>query len=164
MIAIGGQRYAGNVEIRGFDESIPMALMQARESVMRRFRPILDEHNISEQQWRVLRALNDCDAPLSAGELADRTFLLGPSLSRMLVSLEEKQLIRRATASDGRTSEIRIAPGGRKLVATVGPVSEAAYADIEQRMGAQELSDLLFLLARLTKLDESGEPGRDPSA
>lgn len=164
MNAVGGQRYAGIVEIRGFDESIPMALMQAREAVMRRFRPILDEHNISEQQWRVLRALNDCDTPLSAGELADRTFLLGPSLSRMLVSLEEKQLILRATAPDGRTSEIRIAPGGRSLVATVGPVSEAAYADIEQRMGAQELNDLLFLLARLTKLDEPDEPDHNSSS
>lgn len=132
-----------------------MALMRAREAVMRYFRPILAEHNLTEQQWRVLRALNDSDVPLSAGALADHTYLLRPSLSRMLVSLEERELIKRATASDGRTSEIRIAPGGRKLVAEIGPLSEAAYADIEQRMGSQELNDLLFLLDRLVKLDDS---------
>ncbi len=122
---------------------------------MRRFRPILDQHNITEQQWRVLRALNDCETALSAGELADRTYLLAPSLSRMLVSLEERKLILRRTAVDGRTSQIEIAAGGRKLVAKVGPVSEAAYADIEQRMGLQELDELLRLLARLAQIDES---------
>lgn len=122
---------------------------------MRRFRPILEEHDISEQQWRVLRALRDADGPLSAGELAETTYLLGPSLSRMLASLDGKNLISRATASDGRTSEIRIAPGGTKLVEAVGPRSEAVYADIEQRMGAQELADLLFLLDRLAKFDET---------
>jgi len=129
--------------------------MRAREATMRRFRPILEEHDISEQQWRVLRALRDADGPLSAGELAETTYLLGPSLSRMLASLDGKNLISRATASDGRTSEIRIAPGGTKLVEAVGPRSEAVYADIEQRMGAQELADLLFLLDRLAKFDET---------
>lgn len=132
-----------------------MSLMRAREATMRRFRPILEEHDISEQQWRVLRALRDADGPLSAGELAETTYLLGPSLSRMLASLDGKNLISRATASDGRTSEIRIAPGGTKLVEAVGPRSEAVYADIEQRMGAQELADLLFLLDRLAKFDET---------
>jgi len=121
---------------------------------MRRFRPILEEHDISEQQWRVLRALSDADGPVSAGELAENTYLLGPSLSRMLVSLEGKALISRATASDGRTSEITISATGTKLVDAVGPLSEAVYSDIEQRMGSQELSDLLFLLGRLAKLDE----------
>lgn len=134
-----------------------MSLMRARESVMRRFRPILDRHNISEQQWRVLRALDDSDEALSAGELAERTYLLGPSLSRMLVTLDERELIHRATAADGRSAEIAIAPGGRDLVAEVGPVSEAAYSEIEHRMGASELDELLRLLARLTEIDESDE-------
>lgn len=141
------------MELRSFDQSLPMSLLRARESVMLRFRPILAEHNISEQQWRVLRALSNTDVPLSAGTLAERTSLLGPSLSRMLVSLEERKLIRRSTASDGRTSEIEISPDGKILVATVGPVSEAAYSSIEAQLGPHELAELLRLLERLTRID-----------
>ena len=80
------------VGIRGFDRSLPMALMRAREAVMRHFRPSLAEHDLTEQQWRVLRALEDADTALSVGELAERTYLLGPSLSRMLALLDDREI------------------------------------------------------------------------
>ena len=38
--------------------SLPMALLRARETVMARFRPMLAENDINEQQWRVLRVLD----------------------------------------------------------------------------------------------------------
>jgi len=37
--------------------SLTLALMQARESAMDFFRPHLNRHNITEQQWRVIRIL-----------------------------------------------------------------------------------------------------------
>lgn len=135
--------------LRGFDESLPMALMRARESVMRHFRPILAEHDVSEQQWRVLRALHDAEHPLSVGDLAARTHLLGPSLSRMLVALEERRLILRRAADDARRSEILIAPAGRRVVATVAPQSEAAYSTIEAQLDPGELTELYRLLAKV---------------
>ena len=127
-----------------------MALMRAREAVMRHFRPILIEHDVTEQQWRVLRALHDADEPLSVGELADRTYLLGPSLSRMLVALEGRSLISRRAADDARRSEIVIAPGGRDVVAAVAPQSEAAYSAIDEQLDPGELDQLYHLLAKVT--------------
>ncbi len=136
--------------LRSFDESLPMALLRAREAVMRHFRPILAEHELTEQQWRVLRALHDADEPLSVGELADRTYLLGPSLSRMLVALETRSLILRRAADDARRSEIVIAPGGRDVVAVVAPQSEAAYTAIDEQLDPGELDHLYELLAKIT--------------
>ena len=81
-------RTAEAVELRPFEASLPMALLQAREAAMRLFRPLLAEHDLTEQQWRVLRALRAADDPVDAGELAERTFLLAPSLSRMLSNME----------------------------------------------------------------------------
>ncbi len=127
-----------------------MALLRAREAVMRQFRPILTEHDVTEQQWRVLRALHDADEPLSVGELADRTYLLGPSLSRMLVALEARSLILRRAADDARRSEIVIAPGGRDVVAAVAPQSEAAYTAIDEQLDPGELDHLYELLAKIT--------------
>jgi len=130
-----------------------MALMRAPEAVMAHFRPILAEHDLTEQQWRVLRALIAADQPRSVGALADDTFLLGPSLSRMLVTLDDRGLIeRRAATGDARRAEIDITPAGRALVALISPRSEAVYAHIESEVGASDLGRLPDLLARIADI------------
>lgn len=146
--------------LRGFDRSLPMALLRARESVMRSFRPLLADRDLTEQQWRVLRALDDADGPMSVGGLAERTYLLGPSLSRMLAALDERGLIERRPAADARRTEIEITGVGRALVAEIAPHSEAAYADIERRFDAGELDALHRLLGRLA--DGASPEGRHP--
>jgi homoprotocatechuate degradation regulator HpaR len=150
------------VEIRDFDRSLPMALLRARESVMRRFRPVLAAHDLTEQQWRVLRALADADAARSVGQLAEDTCLLGPSLSRMLASLEGRGLVRRGVhAEDARRSDVEISSRGRQLVATVGPRSEAQYRRIEACFEPGELDQLHRLLDRLSELSpSSADPSR----
>ena len=141
-------------ELRAFERSLPMALMRAREAVMLRFRPILAAHGITEQQWRVLRALDDRDATVSIGELADITFLLGPSLSRMLASLEQRELIERRTdADDARRTGISISAQGRALVEAIAPESEAAYGRIETQISADDLARLYELLGRVAAID-----------
>ncbi|MGK0276133.1 MAG: homoprotocatechuate degradation regulator HpaR [Ilumatobacter sp.] len=142
------------IALRAFEDSLPMALMRARESVMRYFRPVLSEHDLTEQQWRVLRALRDADAPMSVGELAERTFLLGPSLSRMLASMDERDLIERATAADARRAEINISARGRQLVSEIAPSSEHAYGQIDALLDPGELDVLYSLLAKLSTDDQ----------
>lgn len=152
----GGVAPAG---LRSFDESLPMALMRAREAVMQRFRPVLVEHQLTEQQWRVLRALADTDAPLTAGELAERTFLLGPSLSRMLVALTGRGLVERTIDdNDARRAVLRITQTGSRLVTTIAPRSEMVYDEITNQIGSAELDQLYSLLRRTAALTE-----REPS-
>src|SRR5215472_5009922 len=86
--------------MRPFSESLPMALLRAREAVMRLFRPGLRQRRVTEQQWRILRALAHA-GPLEISELAETTCLLAPSLSRILPELERRSLIsRRQVDSD----------------------------------------------------------------
>ena len=40
-----------------FSRSLPMQLLRAREAVMQRFRPHLRGHDMTDQQWRVVRVL-----------------------------------------------------------------------------------------------------------
>jgi len=82
------------VPMREFSRSLPMSLLRAREAVMRHFRPSLRNHGLTEQQWRILRALASIDA-IEVTELAHVAFLLGPSLSRILRDLEARHLIER---------------------------------------------------------------------
>lgn len=144
--------------MRPFEQSLPMALLRAREAAMRRFRPLLTEHDLTEQQWRVLRALTANVEPVEPTVLAEQTFLLAPSLSRILSNLERRALIVRSVAAhDHRRSLIELSPSGRMLVRTVAPSSEAAYRRIEQRFGADRLRRLLDELHDLADLD-LGEP------
>lgn len=140
---------ARQVPMRDFSRSLPMSLLRAREAVMRQFRPKLREHGLTEQQWRILRALAAIDAA-EVTELARTAFLLGPSLSRILRDLEARHLIeRRIARSDQRRSMVSISREGVKLMAAVAPSSEAIYAEITRRFGARRLAELQDMLGDL---------------
>jgi homoprotocatechuate degradation regulator HpaR len=140
---------ARQVPMRDFSRSLPMSLLRAREAVMRQFRPKLREHGLTEQQWRILRALAAIDAA-EVTELARTAFLLGPSLSRILRDLEARRLIeRRIARSDQRRSMVSISREGVKLMAAVAPSSEAIYAEITRRFGARRLAELQDMLGDL---------------
>ncbi len=139
-------------DLRGFDQSLPMALLRARESLMRRFRPMLASHELTEQQWRVIRALAGAELPLDVGEIADATFLLGPSLSRILANLESRKLVtREPDQRDQRRSSVALAPAGAELFAKVAPESEEIYRLVEKSFGDGRMTELLSLLNELEK-------------
>lgn len=135
--------------MREFSRSLPMALLRARESVMRHFRPSLRAHDLTEQQWRILRALTGIDE-IEATDLARTAFLLGPSLSRILRDLETRRLIERRTPKDDlRRNIVSITPKGLRLIEAVAPTSEAIYAEFTRRYGAAKLAELHVMLRRL---------------
>jgi homoprotocatechuate degradation regulator HpaR len=135
--------------MREFSRSLPMSLLRAREAVMRHFRTSLRDHGLTEQQWRILRALASIEA-IEVTELARLAFLLGPSLSRILRDLEARHLIERRTAkADLRRGVVSISERGLKLIEAVAPSSEAIYAAITKRYGARKLGELQDMLHAL---------------
>jgi homoprotocatechuate degradation regulator HpaR len=145
--------------MRDFSRSLPMALLRAREAVMRQFRPSLRQHDITEQQWRILRALAAIEA-IEVTELARTAFLLGPSLSRILRDLDARGLIERKTAkADLRRGVVSISEKGLKLMEVVAPSSEAIYAAITRRYGASKLAELQDMLRTLETSLEDLHPG-----
>jgi homoprotocatechuate degradation regulator HpaR len=154
---------ARRLPIRQFSRSLPMSLLRAREAVMRQFRPALRRHDLTEQQWRILRALTAVEA-IEVTELARVAFLLGPSLSRILRDLEARRLIeRKAANADLRRAMVSISPKGLRLIEAVAPGSEAIYAEITRRYGARKLAELQAMLHALEEslagLDGDREAG-----
>ena len=124
-----------------------MELLKAREAAMSRFRPMLRQHGLTEQQWRVIRALAAYQK-IDASELAKRSFLLSPSLTRILQFLERAKLIKRSSdANDQRRSVFALTAKGRRIYDEVGPDSELLYVAIENQFGADKLETLYTLLA-----------------
>jgi homoprotocatechuate degradation regulator HpaR len=137
------------IPMRDFSRSLPMSLLRAREAVMKQFRPSLRRHGLTEQQWRILRALTSVDS-IEVTELARVAFLLGPSLSRILRDLEARQLIERRTVkADLRRGVVSISQKGLRLIELVAPTSEAIYEAITRRYGAQKLAELQTMLGAL---------------
>lgn len=135
-----------------------MLLLRAREAVMVRFRAMLREQGLTEQQWRVLRALATRDS-FEIPELTSATFLLAPSLSRILADLEDSSLIAVDTQKgDQRRKVVRLAERGRRQIEDIAPLSEAIYADITARIGAARLSELQNLLREAEDALRATEP------
>lgn len=138
-----------SLPMRAFSESLPMALLRTREAVMCLFRPGLRSLGVTEQQWRILRALAHA-GPMEITELAEATFLLAPSLSRILPDMEKRQLVaRKQVDSDLRRSVVSLQPKGVRLIATHAPDSERMYAQIAERFGEERVTQLFTLLHEL---------------
>jgi homoprotocatechuate degradation regulator HpaR len=148
MADAGGRRSAA--AMRPFDQSLPMALLRAREAVMRGFRRLLRAYDLNEQEWRIMRALMEADQ-LEIGELAERVFILKPSASRTVKNLQEREIVSRTrVTSDQRRALIALTPQGRALFDRLAPQSEEEYARITNLIGPGDTSELYHLLGRVT--------------
>lgn len=134
--------------------TLPIALLRARETVMERFRPLLHRHDVTEQQWRVLRVLDENES-MDASELAKGASILAPSLSRILKTLEARGYIEmRKDPEDGRRTLISLSDAGAAFLAEAAPESAAIYTEIEAQVGHDRIEKLLdeidHLITRLS--------------
>lgn len=150
--------------MRPFERSLPMQLMLAREAVMQRFRPHLNAHGLTDQQWRIIRALNEVDE-LEIVELGKVCCLHAASLSRILPKLEEDGLIlRRSHKNDQRRVVVSLAAKGRRLFESLAPQSEAIYAALAREIGPQKLEQIYGLLDEVIALARPEKKRRSAAA
>ena len=117
--------------------NLPLLLLQARERVIARFRPILNAHGITEQQWRIVRALIDT-GPLEPREIGELCRISSPSLAGVLSRMQELGYItRRRLDHDQRRVRVSLTPRSRGLAARMAPQIEATYREIETVIGAE---------------------------
>ena len=155
-MADAGSARSRAAAMRPFDQSLPMALLRAREAVMRGFRPLLREHGLNEQEWRIMRALMEA-GELEIGELAQQVFILKPSATRTVKNLDARGIVARSRpASDQRRSLISLTAKGRTLFGQLAPHSEQEYARITQRIGRRDMDELYLLLGHVTEALNGG--------
>ena len=128
--------------------NLPILLLQARESVMGMFRPILKEFSMTEQQWRIIRTLNERpDNTLEAGRIAKLCCILSPSLTGVLERMERDGLVRRSRDTlDQRKVMISMTDQSRELVKQISPLIDAQYVALESKLGADTVQAAYQLL------------------
>jgi homoprotocatechuate degradation regulator HpaR len=145
-----GRPIAERATMRPFERSLPMALLRAREAVMRGFRQQLRDHGLNEQEWRIMRALMEVDK-VEIGELAECVFILKPSATRTIKNLEARGIVDRTRSSaDQRRAFIALTHRGRKLFEQLAPHSELEYARMTNLIGAADMRKLYELLRVVT--------------
>ncbi|MCX7892525.1 MAG: homoprotocatechuate degradation operon regulator HpaR [Burkholderiales bacterium] len=129
--------------------NLPLLLLQAREAVLAHFRPILNHFGLTEQQWRVIRALAEA-GPMEPNRIAETCQILGPSLAGVLARMEELGLVaRRRLEADQRRVRVSLTAKSRALFAHVAPLVEAQYRELESAVGKQAIAQAYRTLDRL---------------
>ena len=114
--------------------SLTLSLLQAREAAMAFFRPLLNQHDLTEQQWRVIR-------------------ILKPSMTGVLGRLERDGLVRRQKAAqDQRRVFVSLTEGGEACFASMKEGMEANYQKIQAQFGEEKLQQLMGLLNDLKRI------------
>ncbi|WP_204113038.1 homoprotocatechuate degradation operon regulator HpaR [Shimia biformata] len=135
-------------------QSLPIVLLRARERVMGPLRNMLADADVTEQQWRVLRVLDE-EGALDPTTIADHAVLLLPSLTRILQKLEEKGFVTRARDQEDRRRQIiEITATGRALLAENLDQSRTILDEFRAKMGAGQYDELLTLLNELCRLED----------
>jgi homoprotocatechuate degradation regulator HpaR len=89
-----------------------MALLRARELTMSYFRPLLNAHGLTEQQWRVIRVLQEY-GELEFRDLSRVAWIQPASLTGILTRLERAALVRRTRSrSDQRRLHLSLSRPG----------------------------------------------------
>ena len=137
--------------LNDFSHTLPIRLLRARHAAVSQFQPIFRKYNVTEQQWRVLRMVTSANA-MTAGELSQAIFISMPSLSRIMQSLEARNLIRRrANEDDLRKTMVSSTSTAQAMVAEAAIWSDTRYRDIAQWFGKERLEHLQQLLDDLVQ-------------
>lgn len=133
-------------------DSLTIALLQAREAAMSYFRPIVKQHNLTEQQWRIVRILAE-NPSMDFHDLAFRACILRPSLTGILTRMERDGLVLRLKpVNDQRKLFVSLTKEGQALYARAQAQVEEAYRLIEQEFTPEKMQQLTALLGEFIAL------------
>ena len=123
--------------------NLPQRLLKARECLMAHFRPILNHFGLTDQQWRILRVLDEYGS-LEPREICSLCQIHSASMAGMLARMEELGMVERSRVpEDQRRVVVRLASWGDRLVGEMAPLIDLQYRRIEEAFG-QGMLDALF--------------------
>ena len=136
-----------NLNLTPTRQSLPISLLRTREMFMDFIRPILKRHNITEQQWRVLRVVGEGDGPVDPTTIAYRACLLAPSLTRILKTLTKRGFVETINdPHDGRRVLVKLTKSGHSFVKGVAPESAKVFKELREIVGEKNWKELVKLL------------------
>ena len=124
---------------------------------------VLEPHDITGQQYNVLRVLRAEPQGLPTLAVAERLIDRAPGITRMMDRLEAKGLVERERSGDDRRLvRCRITKRGTELLEKLDKPVEDARRAAFAALGNDEVEQLVTLLERVTVGRNNSLPRTDP--
>ncbi len=109
-------------------------------------REALQVTGLTEQQWRLLRVLEEF-GPQDATKLAKRASLLMPSQTRIVQNLSEKGYVtRRTNPEDRRRQVVSITAAGHQVLVKNAPKAREISDEVAAALGEEKVKMLVSIL------------------
>lgn len=129
--------------------NLPLLFMQAREGLVCHFRPILNHFGLTEQQWRIMRALVERGA-MEPCAMVKECQILSPSLAGVLARMDETgMVIRSRVPTDQRRVMVSLSPRGIALFNQMAPLIEAQYEKLQAALGPALMEEMYAVLDKV---------------
>lgn len=116
------------------------------------FRPSLNAHDLTEQQWRVIRILRQ-QGELESHQLAQQACILKPSMTGVLGPIERDGLVRcQKLTQDQRRVFVALTEQGQQCFVSMSEDMESNYQKIQQQFGEEKMQQLMALLSELKNI------------
>lgn len=138
-----------------------LTLLQARESIMSFVRPLLNQHNLTEQQWRVISILQN-KGEMESHQLASQACILRPSMTGVLARMERDGFVKRwRSKQDQRRVHVDLTESGKACFISISDDMEKSFAQLRAIYGEEKLDQLMSLLHDLTLVRRSSSQNND---
>ena len=133
---------------------LPQRFLKARDSLMEHFRHILNHFGVTEQQWRILRALDE-HGQLEPREICEMYQFSSPSMTGMLARMEKVGWVERgAIVGDQRRVIVHLSKKGAKLLGRIGPLIDLQYSYLEKACGKNIFNDLFTVMDEFVEISK----------
>lgn len=135
------------------DSFLPYRLSILSNAVSRRIADIYErEFDLSIWQWRIIAVLGEV-SDLTSTEVAQRTLMDKPSVSRAAASLLERGIISRAIDdADRRRAPLTLTDEGRAIYAAVIPRALECEKELLDALVPEDAAALHDMLTRLSRV------------
>lgn len=143
--------------------NLPLLLLQVRGGLIARFRPVLKKTGLTEQQFRILRAL-DVYGTLEPRQICAICHISSPSLAGVLARMEALGLVsRERLKGDQRRQHVSLTPLAMGMFKDVSGDLEDVYRQLEADLGPEFVAEVYAMLDRLLAVlqvpeDAAAEP------
>jgi DNA-binding MarR family transcriptional regulator len=129
------------------EEALFVEIQRTADCLARRPAQLLREHDLSPNQYNVLRILRGAPEGLLCGEIATRMITREPDITRLLDRLEKRRLIGRfRQTADRRRILARITGEGLELLAAIDDPLCRIHRRQLAGLGPQRLAELSRLM------------------
>lgn len=147
----GPDQAAGALGSGLYERSFMTELLRLREGMKSHFRSILKTHDMTDQNWRILKVVVDY-GPIEVTQISRAAVIPPASLSRILPKMEAAALVARSSNPDDmRRTMIESTAKGRALHAAITPRMRDAYIKVASVLDADLLRQLEAIVGELNR-------------